>query len=145
MNIKFEQKSDSMKLVISDPSAKKAYQLDLDEGKSRALIGRKIGEDASGDALGLPGYTLKITGGSDKDGFPMRADFPGIGRKRIILIGAPGFHPRLPGQRKQKLICGNTVSENIAQVNSKVLKKGEKPLEELAPKKAEEKKEEKKA
>ncbi|MFH1106069.1 MAG: 30S ribosomal protein S6e [Candidatus Aenigmatarchaeota archaeon] len=131
-----------MKLVISDPSTRKAHQLDLDESKSRALIGKKIGEEAQGDALGLPGYTLKITGGSDRDGFPMRPDFPGVGRKRIILIGAPGFHPRLPGQRKQKLICGNTVSETIAQVNTKVLKKGEKPLEELAPK--QEKKEEKK-
>lgn len=136
-----------MKIVVSEPATRKAYQIDLDESKSRFLIGKKIGEEAPGDALGLPGYTLKITGGSDRDGFPMKPDFPGTARKRIILIGAPGFKPRLPGQRKQKLICGNTVSETIAQVNTKVIKKGEKPLEELVPKKEEKKeaaKEEKK-
>jgi small subunit ribosomal protein S6e len=79
---------------------------------------------------------LKITGGSDKDGFPMHPDVEGIGRKRILLTGPPGFHPRLKGERRRKTVRGNTISEDIVQINCKIVKRGEKPIEELVPKKA---------
>jgi small subunit ribosomal protein S6e len=133
----------SFKIVISHPETRKSYQLELEESKSLALIGKKIGEEFDGSLIGLPGYTLKITGGTDKDGFPMHPSVEGIGRRKILLSGPPGFHPRKKGERRRKTVRGNTISEDIVQINTKIVKKGEKPLEELIPvKPKEEKKEE---
>lgn len=123
-----------MKIVVSEPSTRKAYQLEIDNAKSAAIIGKKISEEFNGDLIGLGGYTLKITGGSDNGGFPMRPEIPGMARKAFLLRGVPGFHPKIKGQQKRRLVCGNTVSQSIAQVNVKVIKAGEKKLEEIVPK-----------
>ncbi len=133
-----------MKIVISEPSTRKAYQIEIDTAKSASLLGKKISEEFSGDVIGLNGYTLKITGGSDNGGFPMRPEIPGTARRRFLLRNAPGFHPKIKGQQKRKLICGNTISQSTAQVNVKVTKAGDKRLEEIAPKKEEKKEEPKK-
>lgn len=120
----------AFKIVVSDPKARKAYQKDIDEASS-GLVSKKLGEKIPGDSLGLTGYEIEITGGSDKEGFPMRKDVEGIGRKRALLSSGPGFHPLLKGQRKRKSIRGNTISDQIAQVNLKVVKHGTKSIEEL--------------
>jgi small subunit ribosomal protein S6e len=133
----------NFKFVVSEPESKKSYQLEVDQGKAAGVIGKKIGDDFDGDAIGLTGYTLKITGGTDKDGIPMLPNVQGQVKKKILLIGAPGFYPRIQGQRKRKTVRGNTISSDTVQINTKVVKKGEKTLEELAPKK-EAKSEEKK-
>jgi len=135
------------KFVISDTGTKKSYQLEIDQSKALGLIGKKIGEEFTGDIIGLQGYTLQITGGTDKDGFPMHPKIKGPGRKRILLTSPPCFHPKLKGERRRKTVRGNTISEEIMQINCKVVKKGEKALEEIIPTKpkeikAEEKKEE---
>jgi small subunit ribosomal protein S6e len=127
------------KFVISEPETRKSYQLEVDQSKAIGLIGKKIDEEFNGDLIGLSGYMLKITGGTDKDGFPMHPSVKGPGRKKILLSGPPGFHPRLKGQRKRKTVRGNTISDAIVQINVKVVKKGEKPLE-LVPTKPKEKK-----
>ncbi len=127
------------KIVLSDPKSRKAYQKDADETGS-GLAGKKLGETVTGDFLGLTGYELQITGGSDKDGFPMRRDMEGIGRKKALLSSGPGFHPKIKGQRKRKSIRGNTVSAQIAQINMKIVKHGEKSVEELLGVKPKEKK-----
>lgn len=134
----------NFKFVISESETKKSYQLEVDQNKGAGIIGKKIGEEFDGDAIGLAGYKLKITGGTDKDGFPMHPKQTGPGKRRVLLIGAPTFHPKIQGQRKRKSVRGDTISQDIVQVNTKVMKKGEKSLEELAPKKAEAKPEEKK-
>ena len=131
------------KFVISNPETRKSYQLEVDQSKAIGLIGKKIGEEFSGDIIGLNGYSLQITGGTDRDGFPMHSKIKGPGRKKVLLTSPPCFHPRLKGERRRKTVRGNTVSEAIAQINVKVVKKGEKPIEELIPVKAREKKEEK--
>ncbi len=128
-----------MKLVVADPETGKTYQKELDKNQEKILYGYKIGDRIKGDQLGLVGYELVITGGSDKDGFPMRSDLHGTTRKRVLLSKGPGFHPRRKGERRRKTVRGNTIAEDIAQVNAKVVKKGEKPLEALMGK--EEKKE----
>lgn len=138
------------KFVISEPETRKAYQVEVDQNRAVGLMGKKIGEEFDGDIIGLSGYSLKITGGTDKDGFPMHPQVKGMGRKKVLLANAPCYHPKSKGQRKRKMVRGDTISDAIAQINVKVLKKGAKPLEEIAPsKKKEEKKvevkEEKKA
>lgn len=125
-------------VVISDPEARKSYQTIVDQDKAVALIGKKVNDEIPGDLFNLSGYTLKITGGSDKDGFPMHPTVPGQGRKRALLTGPPGFHPTHQGERRRKTVRGNTVSQEIVQINCKVIKKGEKPIEEVFPTKAKE-------
>ena len=132
----------NFKFVISEPDTRKSAQLEVDQTKVVGLIGKKIGDEFNGDLIGLSGYSLKITGGSDKDGFPMHTSVKGPGRKRILLSSSPGFHPKIKGQRKRKTVRGDTISDAIAQINVKIVKKGEKPLEVLVPMKVKEKKKE---
>jgi len=124
----------NFKIVVSDPKSRRAYQAEVEQGAS-GLVGKKIGDKAKGDPFGLAGYEVELTGGSDKDGFPMRRDVEGTGRKKIILSGPPGFHPKKGGQRKRRSIRGNTISPQIAQINAKVVKAGSTPFEKLVPKK----------
>lgn len=130
----------NFKFVINEPETRKSFQLEVDQGKAIGLIGKKIGEEFNGDLVGLSGYSLKITGGSDKEGFPMHPSIRGPGRKRILISSAPGFHPKIKGERKRKTVRGDTISDSIVQVNVKVVKKGEKSLDQLVPMKTKEKK-----
>ncbi|MCD6403194.1 MAG: 30S ribosomal protein S6e [Candidatus Aenigmarchaeota archaeon] len=138
------------KFVVSDPETRKAYQIEVDQSKAIGIVGKKIGDEFDGDIIGLPGYKIMITGGTDKDGFPMHPHVHGTVKKKILLSGPPGFHPKLKGQRKKKTVRGNIISTEIVQINCKIVKKGSKPIEELLGKKGEgkegqeEKKEEKK-
>ncbi len=134
----------NFKIVISDPKTRKAYQKEIDQ-KISGLLGKKIGDKVSGTPFGLTGYELEITGGSDKDGFPMRRDVEGTARKRIILSSGPGFRPKKKGQRKRKSVRGNTISSEIVQVNLKIVGYGQKPIEELLGIKKKEPEKEKKA
>jgi small subunit ribosomal protein S6e len=127
------------KFVVADPETRKTYQLEIDQDKAVGLIGKKIGDKFNGDILGLPGYEIQITGGTDKDGFPMHPHVHGPGKKKVLLAGPPGFHPRLKGQRKKKTVRGNVISRDIVQINCKIIKKGAKPIEELISKKPKEK------
>ncbi len=120
----------NFKVVISDPKTRKSYQKEIDQAGS-GLLGKKIRDKVSGNHFGLAGFELEITGGSDKEGFPMRADVHGAVRKKVLLSSGPGFHPQRKGQRKKKSVRGNTISEAVVQVNTKVVTHGQKTIEEL--------------
>ena len=124
------------KLVISDPETGKAIQYELDDAKTNALIGKTIGEIVEGDVLGLPGYKLKITGGSDMSGFPIRPDVHGSGKKRVLIHGPPGFQPKRKGIARRKTVRGRELSSDISQVNMRIEEKGGTPLEDLVMKTA---------
>ncbi len=124
------------KLAISDPETGKAVQYELDDAKTNALVGKHVGEVIEGDLIGLPGYKLKITGGSDASGFPIRPDVHGSGKKRILIKGPPGFRPKTKGTAQRKTVRGRELSLSIAQVNMRVEEKGSTPLEELIVKPA---------
>lgn len=119
------------RLVISDPETGRALQYELDESRKGILIGRKVGDIIEGNEIGITGYKLKITGGSDSSGFPIRPDVHGPGKKRILLSSPPGYHPKKKGVRKRKTVRGNEISHDIVQINMKIVEKGKKPLEEL--------------
>jgi len=130
------------KVVISDPKSRRTAQKDVDQSAAVGLIGKKIGEEFNGDIIGLSGYTLQITGGTDKDGFPMHSALKGSGRKKMLLTNPPGFHTDHKGQRRRKMVCGNTISDSIVQINAKVVKAGAQKFEEAFAKKEEPVKEE---
>jgi small subunit ribosomal protein S6e len=124
------------KLAISDPQTGKAVQYELDDVKTNALVGKQVGDIIEGDLIGLPGYKLKITGGSDAAGFPIRPDVHGSGRKRVLIKGPPGFKPKRKGIARRKTVRGRELSLDIAQVNMRVEEKGSTDLEELIVKAA---------
>jgi len=130
-----------MKLVISDPKAKKAFSKDLGD-EAALFFGKKIGEEVDLTKAGLEGYSALITGGSDKQGFPMRRDIQGSARRKALLSLGPGFKPERKGEKRRINVRGNTVSNEIMQLNLKVIKEGAKKLAELLG--TAEKKEEKK-
>ena len=117
------------KAVIADPKSGKTYKRDIAGQFANALVGRKLGEEIDGLFAGLPGFKLVITGGSDKDGFPMRRDIPGPRRRRILLSGGVGFHPPRSGMRKKKTVRGNTISPDTLQLNLKITVRGPKTIE----------------
>lgn len=95
------------------------------------LLGKKVGDEFDGGIIGLDGYTLKITGGSDRDGFPMRKTIEGTVRKRILIENGPGITEDEEGMRRRKSVRGNTVSDEIEQLNTTVVEEGSKSVEEL--------------
>jgi len=105
------------RFVINEPKTRKSFQVDKE---APSIIGLKIRDKFDGSMLGLNGFTLEITGGSDKEGFPMRPEVPGSNRKKILLSDAPGFHPTKEGQRKRKYVRGNQISDSSFQVNCKI-------------------------
>ena len=116
------------KLVISD-SKGKSQTVELEGVKAVPLIGRRIGEIVDGSIAGLSGSKLLITGGTDKDGFPMRPDVHGGVKARVVLSGGVGFHPKVKGERRRKTVRGNVITEDIVQINMKILEGEEKSRE----------------
>jgi len=98
------------------------------------------GDELDGTLLGWSGYKLLITGGTDKDGFPMRRDLPGAVKKRALISGGVGYHPIQHGARRRKTLRGREISTETGQINLKILTHGAKPLGELIkPEEAKEK------
>ena len=131
----------TFKLTLSDKKGR-SISKELKDNEANPLIGLLIGQETDASAVGLQGKIM-ITGGSDKSGVPMRADVHGMPRKRILIPKGVGLKDAEKGLRKRKLIRGNTVSEEIYQVNCRY--DGELQIEEPkkeAPKKEEPKKEE---
>ncbi len=120
------------KVVISDPSTGLAYQKVISGANANKLIGKRIGDVVNGTVVELPpDYELKICGGSDRDGVPMRKDLPGTVRRRLLLRGGVGYKPKERGMRRKKMVRGNVISRDIVQINMKVEKQGKVPLAEF--------------
>jgi len=105
----------NFKLTISDVKGKSITK-ELKEGDANPLVGLVIGAETDAAIVGLAGK-LKITGGSDKSGVPMRGDLHGMARKRVLLSKGVGLQDTEKGLRKRKLVRGNTVSDEIFQLN----------------------------
>ena len=137
------------KVNISDKG--KTYHFEYD---GEAVIGRKLHEliDGTDFINDLAGYSLKITGASDKAGFPLSNVLEGQGMHHVLVSYRKGkkvkqnkrLKPR--GVRLRKTMRGNTISSDTIQINLIVEKEGAKKLAEILPEqnKPKEKKEEKK-
>lgn len=116
-------------MVVSEKE--KSVQMEVEASKTKKLVGLALGEEFDGDIVGLEGYTLKITGGSDKNGFPMKKDLSGPRRVRSLVSGGIGYKPTRDGERRRKTFRGNTISEDIVQISTIVTKAGAKSLDEI--------------
>jgi len=119
------------KVVVNDVKKGKSHQVQVSGHHANSLIGKKIGDEVDGIFISLPGYKLQITGGTDKDGFSMRSDLPGMARRRLLLSEGKGFNAIEGGMRKKKSIRGNTVNQDIVQINMKVTKYSSRPIDSL--------------
>ena len=130
----------NFKLTISDIKGK-SLSKELKDSDANPLLGLQLGNETDATVVGLTGK-LKLTGGSDKSGVPMRSDVHGSARKRVLLSKGVGLQAAEHGDRVRKLTRGNIISEEIYQINCKF--DGELPVEapaEEAAEKTEDKKE----
>jgi len=115
----------NFKLTISDVKGKSITK-ELKDSDANTLLGLQLGNETDASIAGLQGK-LKLTGGSDKSGVPMRKDIHGSARKYVLLSKGVGLQAAEIGQRVRKLMRGNTISEEIYQINCKF--DGELPVE----------------
>ncbi|MDV3278425.1 MAG: 30S ribosomal protein S6e [Nitrososphaerales archaeon] len=111
------------KLVVSDSKTRKAESKEVKDAEAQPFVGRKLGEVVDASSIGLG--KVKITGGSDRAGFPMRSDVLGGGKKYVLLTAGVGFHSDVEGVKKRRLVRGNTITEEIYQVNVKKVEEQE--------------------
>ncbi len=124
-----------MKIVYSDPKSGRSTQIEVAEEKAIMLSNFKIGDTFDGSLLDMNGYKFKITGGSDTSGFPMNKGIQGSGKIRTLeYVSGSG---RNKGEYRRTTSRGNTIVTGMAQVNMVIVEYGEKPVDELFPKKAE--------
>ena len=102
------------KLTISDKSGKTIAQ-ELKDKTAQPLLGTRVGSILDSSIVGVAGGKLKITGGSDKSGTPMRPDVHGGVKKYVLLSTGVGNRSEA---RIRKLVRGNMVTEEIYQLNS---------------------------
>jgi small subunit ribosomal protein S6e len=102
------------KLTISDKNGKTIAQ-ELKDKSAQPLLGTKVGSILDSSIVGVAGGKLKITGGSDKSGTPMRPDVHGGVKKYVLLPTGVGNRSEA---RIRKLVRGNMVTEEIYQLNS---------------------------
>ncbi|MCJ7428818.1 MAG: 30S ribosomal protein S6e [Candidatus Nanohaloarchaeota archaeon QJJ-5] len=119
-----------MQLVIGQEDGTTA-SIEVDDDTAQTLNGRQIGDEFDGSVVGLDGYTLAVTGGSDSEGFPMKRQIQGTGRKKVLLSEGTGARNLEDGERTRKSVRGNTVSEEIVQLNCQVVESGSETIEAL--------------
>ncbi|WP_277542709.1 30S ribosomal protein S6e [Haloarcula laminariae] len=118
-------------VAVSDPESGHTYQIEVDGQDANRFIGRELGDEVDGGAIGLDGYTLELTGGSDTAGRPMRPDVRGVGTKAIMSDGGIGFEPTTDGERKRITVRGREVSDETRQINAKIVGRGSDDVDEL--------------
>jgi len=118
-----------MKINIASPAngLQKVIEID-DEKRLQNLYDRRIAQEIDGSTLGdeFNGYVLRISGGNDKQGFPMRQGI--LTNNRVRILCGPdqkGYRARRTGERKRKSLRGCIVAQDIAVLNLVITKEGD--------------------
>lgn len=106
----------NFKLVVSDKRGR-SISYELKDKDAQPFLGGKIGNSYDSNIVGLVGGKLKVTGGSDKSGTPMRSDVHGGVKKYVLLSKGVGMNDSSEGKRIRKLVRGNMITEDIYQLN----------------------------
>jgi small subunit ribosomal protein S6e len=127
-----------MKINVAYPATggQKVFEIE-DEKKLRIFYEKRMAQEVEADSLGdeWKGYMLRITGGNDKQGFPMKQGVITNGRVRLLLAkGHSCYRQRRKGERKRKSVRGCIVDANLSALACIVVKKGENEIEGLTDK-----------
>jgi len=118
-----------MKLNIANPATGAQKLLDVDEERRyRVFFDKKIAQEVPGDSLGdeWKGYVFRITGGNDKQGFPMKQGVLLPNRVRLLLSdGHSCYRTRRAGERRRKSVRGCIVASDIAVLSLVIVKQGD--------------------
>ena len=114
---KVSHKLPTFKLIVANPKDGKSTVSELKDKQAQPLVGLKIGDVFDGTVLGLGGK-IRITGGSDKSGVPMRQDVHGGVKKYVLLSKGVGLQNIDKGQRERKLVRGSVITDEIYQLNT---------------------------
>jgi len=121
-----------MKLNIAYPANGSQKLIDIeDEKRLRVFIDKRMGQEVPGDSIGpeFAGYIFKITGGNDKQGFPMKQGVMHPTRVRLLLsAGHSCYRPRRTGERKRKSVRGCIVANDLSVLSVVVVKQGEQDI-----------------
>jgi len=118
-----------MKINIANPATGQQKLIDIDdERRYRIFYDKKISQEVPADSLGSEwaGYILRITGGNDKQGFPMKQGVLLPYRVKLLLAdGHSCYRIRRTGERKRKSVRGCIVGPDIAVLSVVLVKQGE--------------------
>jgi len=121
-----------MKFNIANPATGEQKTIDLDdERRYRVFYEKRISQEVPGDSLGdeWKGYVFRITGGNDKQGFPMKQGVLLPHRVQLLLAdGHSCYRPRRTGERKRKSVRGCIVGSDIAVLSLVIIKQGDDPI-----------------
>jgi len=111
------------------------------ETENEELVDKIIGDKISGKEISadLEGYELEITGTSDKAGFPGMKEHAGGNLKKVLLKHGKGMKNTGEGLILRKTIRGNAISLDTVQINTNVVKEGNKKFSEFSNTKEEKK------
>ena len=121
-----------MKINIAAPTTglQKVVEID-DEVKLQNLYEKRMSQEVDGSTLGeeYAGYIFRISGGNDKQGFPMRQGILTNTRVRLLMKkGQKCYRSRRSGERKRKSVRGCIVGQDIAVLNLVVTKMGDQDI-----------------
>merc|ERR1712167_196014 len=97
----------------------------------RNFYDKRIAQEVAGDVLGaeFAGYRFRISGGNDKQGFPMLQGILTDERVRLLLTkGSKCYRQRRTGERKRKSVRGCIVNQDLSVLNLVVTKRGAAPI-----------------
>lgn len=117
-----------MKLSIANPERTTQKVVEIEHTSQTALYEKRILDIIEGEIIGpeWAGFLLQITGGTDKQGFPMKKGVMTPDRVRMLLKkGDTGFRTTQKGLRRRKSVRGDVVSDEIGVLSMKVVKEGE--------------------
>ncbi|MFC6769051.1 30S ribosomal protein S6e [Natrinema soli] len=122
----------SFTVVVGDPESGSSYQLEAEEQDANRFMGKSIGEEVDGGSVGLDGYTLEITGGSDEAGRPLNGEVSGPNLTQVLMKGRQtGYRPKRDGERRRITVRGREISDAVAQVNASIAERGSTDVDDL--------------
>ena len=117
-------------VVVGDPDTGKSYQFTVEGKDANQFIGKEIGDEIEGRLVGLDGYTLLLTGGSDIIGRQLSKNIKGTAPQKILITDQSGQKTGLrSGERKRITVRGREISDQTSQINTVVSTKGKISIE----------------